>query len=226
MLISGSLHTLPLLLLAWPRAPLPVPPPPEDQRISLRLIAPTAPPQPLEERQADAPTPARQASAAHPTPTPPAPPPTPQPQGSVAASETGGSGRAPLLVALPAVASAAAPAVNSVAAAPPSPDAPPAPQLAGEASERWEAKLMARLERHRYYPASARARRQQGVVWVNAQISREGTLLALRLEQGSGNALLDEAALRTFRRAEPLPPIPDDMPAPQQVSLPVEYFLR
>ncbi len=112
MLISGSLHTLPLLLLAWPRASLPVPPPPEDQRISLRLIVPTAPPQPLEERQADAPTPARQASAAQPTPTPPAPPPTPQPQGSLAASETGGSGRAPLLVALPAVASAAAPAIN------------------------------------------------------------------------------------------------------------------
>jgi len=147
-------------------------------------------------------------------------------QATLAASEQGKEGRDPLPVAQPAAANAASPSVQSVAAAPPVPDAPPAPQVSGQASDRWEAQLMARLERHRYYPASARARRQQGVVWVHAQIGREGDLLALRIEQGSGNALLDEAALRTFQRAVPLPRVPDDMPAPQQVSLPVEYFLR
>ncbi|HHA2463723.1 TPA: energy transducer TonB, partial [Stenotrophomonas maltophilia] len=97
---------------------------------------------------------------------------------------------------------------------------------AGAASDQWEARLMARLERYRYYPAAARSRRQQGTAWVRASIDREGRLLALRLEQSSGQPMLDDAALQTFRRAQPLPPIPDELKAPQELVVPVEYYLR
>ncbi|MDU1661803.1 MAG: energy transducer TonB, partial [Stenotrophomonas maltophilia] len=53
-----------------------------------------------------------------------------------------------------------------------------------------------------------------------------GRLLALRLEQSSGQPMLDDAALQTFRRAQPLPPIPDELKAPQELVVPVEYYLR
>lgn len=85
---------------------------------------------------------------------------------------------------------------------------------------------MARLERHRYFPSAARARRQQGTAWVRASVDRSGRLRALLLERSSGEPMLDEAALQTFRRAQPLPRIPDDLPAPQERVVPVEYYLR
>jgi len=225
--ISVGLHLLPLLLLVhWVATPAALPPPEQDMRISLRLLAPAAPPQPVEERHADTPRPAQQASAPQPSKAPPPPLPTAAREGERAASETGGSGRQPLLVAPPAASTNAAPATASVAAAPPTPDAPPADLQAGAASDQWEARLMARLQRYRFYPATARARRQQGTAWVRVSLDRTGSLLALRLEQSSGQPLLDEAALQTFRRAQPLPPIPDEMNAPQELVVPVEYYLH
>lgn len=225
--ITAVLHLLPLLLLVhWVAAPPMLPPPEQDVRISLRLLAPATPPQPVEERQADTPSQAQQARASQPAKSPPPPKPTAAREGELAASETGGTGRTPLPVAPPAAATDASPAPASITAAPPAPAAPPADFQAGAASDQWEARLMARLERYRYYPAAARSRRQQGTAWVRASIDREGRLLALRLEQSSGQPMLDDAALQTFRRAQPLPPIPDQLKAPQELVVPVEYYLR
>ena len=84
---------------------------------------------------------------------------------------------------------------------------------------------MARLERYRYYPAAARSRRQQGTAWVRASIDRR-TPAGPAVEQSSGQPMLDGAALQTFRRAQPLPPIPDELKAPQELVVPVEYYLR
>ncbi len=57
--ITIGLHLLPLLL-GWVATPPMLPPPEQDVRISLRLLAPATPPQPVEERQAD--TPARRST--------------------------------------------------------------------------------------------------------------------------------------------------------------------
>ncbi|MDZ7473534.1 energy transducer TonB [Stenotrophomonas pavanii] len=225
--ISIGLHLLPLLLLIhWVATP-PLPPPAEqDVRISLRLLAPATPPQPVEERQADAPSQAQQARASRPTRSPPPPKPTTRHDGELAASARGGSGEHALPPAPAAAVTDTPPAQASITAAPPTPDAPPADIQAGAASDQWDARLMARLERYRYYPAAARARRQQGTAWVRASIGRTGRLLSLRLEQSSGQPELDAAALQTFRRAQPLPPIPDELKAPQERVVPVEYYLR
>ena len=225
--ISIGLHLLPLLLFVhWVAMPPPLPPPEADVRISLRLLAPAAPPQPVEEHQAERLSQAQQARASQARKSPPPPLPTAARDGEQAASEIGGSGRQPLPLAPPAAATDARPATASITAAPPAPDAPPADFQAGAASDQWEARLMARLERYRYYPASARSRRQQGTAWVRASIDREGQLRTLRLEQSSGQPMLDDAALQTFRRAQPLPRIPDELPAPQELVVPVEYYLR
>ena len=75
--ITVVLHLLPLLLLVhWVAMPPMLPPPEQDVRISLRLLAPATPPQPVEERQADTPSQAQQARASQPAKSPSPPKPT------------------------------------------------------------------------------------------------------------------------------------------------------
>jgi protein TonB len=206
------------LLWTQHRTPLQLPPP-EADRTQLVLLPPRAPEVPVEE--VIAPTPRDAASVQHQKPQPPRPLPVTPPRAT-----------ANWIIPPPTpptpVADAPAPVQQqaSVAAAPPSPPLPPGPSEATPGRDSWEGRVMARLERFRRYPGPARARRQEGVAYVRVSLSREGKLLALALENGSGHALLDQAALDTFRRAEPLPPVPADRSAPVELSFPVEFFMR
>lgn len=119
-----------------------------------------------------------------------------------------------------------APAAESVleTTAPRTLVAPPAAQLSNRADPSWEALLLGHLEKFRRYPATAKG--QAGVAYVSFRMNRQGQLLAAQILRSSGNAALDRAALETFRRAEPLPPIPADRPDVLDLSLPVEFFQR
>lgn len=110
--------------------------------------------------------------------------------------------------------------------APKSLPAPPAGQASSDKEPSWEAKLLAHLEKHRRYPATSRARRDQGVAHVRFRMNRAGRVLDAALIRSSGIPELDRAALATIRRAQPLPPIPDGRPDPLDLSMPVEFFLR
>lgn len=110
--------------------------------------------------------------------------------------------------------------------APKSLPAPPASSTSNDQPASWEAKLLAHLERHRRYPAASLARRDQGVAHVRFRMNRAGGVLEVVLIRSSGIPELDRAALATIRRAQPLPPIPDDRPDPLDLSVPVEFFLR
>lgn len=72
-----------------------------------------------------------------------------------------------------------------------------------------------------FYPAEAIAQGLQGEVDVLLVIDETGKVTAARVEQGSGHALLDEAALRAVRSLQSLP-----ADAPRQVVLPVRFRLR
>jgi TonB family protein len=65
--------------------------------------------------------------------------------------------------------------------------------------------LLQLLAKHKHYPFKARLRKEQGVVHVNFQLSAQGELSALSIKKTSGFARLDEAALKMFRAAFPLP---------------------
>lgn len=58
------------------------------------------------------------------------------------------------------------------------------------------------------YPEEARRRKLQGSVMIGIDIRRDGTIDSLQLLRSSGNKLLDDAALRIARLAEPYPPLP------------------
>lgn len=72
-----------------------------------------------------------------------------------------------------------------------------------------------------FYPAEAIARGLEGEVLVLLIIDEAGKVSAARVEQGSGQPLLDDAALRAVRSLQSLP-----ADAPRQVVLPVRFRLR
>lgn len=111
-------------------------------------------------------------------------------------------------------------------AAPKTAPAPPAPQVSSNAPDTWEGRVLARLEKFRRYPGAARSARQQGVVYIRFRINRDGHVLSSALVRSSGSPALDQAALETLRRADPLPKIPPDRPDEIELSVPVEFFIR
>ena len=77
----------------------------------------------------------------------------------------------------------------------------------------WAAYLRAWVDRaervgNLNYPDEARRRQLSGTVVINIGIRRNGTIERADIVQSSGIALLDEAALRIARLAEPYPPLP------------------
>ncbi|WBO23890.1 energy transducer TonB family protein [Sphingomonas abietis] len=111
-------------------------------------------------------------------------------------------------------------------AAPKTAAAPPAPQVSSNTPDTWEGRVLARLQKYQRYPGEAKSARQQGVAYIRFRMSRDGHVLSSSLVRSSGFADLDQAALDTLRRADPLPKIPADRPDEIELSVPVEFYLR
>jgi protein TonB len=100
-------------------------------------------------------------------------------------------------------------------------DAPPADFQAGAASDQWEARLMARLERYRYYPAAAPA---AGHDWVRASIDREDACRRCGWSSPVANRCSTTRRRRSAARSRCRPF--HELKAPQELVVPVEYYLR
>lgn len=118
-----------------------------------------------------------------------------------------------------AAAPAPAPAPPGIERATREPAAPAAPAAAARqqggslarpeiAPERYEAALLAHLERNKRYPRAARVRGDEGVVTVLFTLDRNGRVSEARVLRSSGSTALDGAALDTVRRASPMPAPP------------------
>jgi len=89
------------------------------------------------------------------------------------------------------------------------------------------AALQAWLEKHKEYPARARARRQQGTVLLYFEMSRDGKVSAASIREGSGHSALDKEAIALLERAAPLPPPPPDFGGERiKMVIPVQFSLR
>lgn len=115
---------------------------------------------------------------------------------------------APPVAAPVAIVYSPAPVPVAAKAQPPS-RAPAAPATASPMD--WQSRVLGRLNAVKRYPASARARRQQGVALIRFSVDRAGVVRDVVLARSSGFALLDREALALPRRASPLPPPPEDM---------------
>lgn len=209
--ISIALHgALAAALVVGGLAPMMMAPPPSPPMlVALENASPPVPPREVAqgpeqvERQASRsvpvalPTPRLTAAAPDPIPAPPPRPATPSDPGPAAPETT----------------------------APPARPAPPATRASSSAADTWEGRVLAALEKHRRYPKAAQARRQQGVAYIRFRVDRGGKVLWSRLERSSGFGELDRAAVEAPRRAQPLPPIPNDRPAEVELAAPVEFFI-
>ena len=107
---------------------------------------------------------------------------------------------------------------------PPSPPPPSAPAPVSDAG--YEGRVMTKLAQAKRYPTAARARREEGTAQVRFTVSRQGRVSGVSLARSSGSTTLDREAMDTVRRAQPLPPVPEGMTAPMQMTLGVAFTLR
>lgn len=103
----------------------------------------------------------------------------------------------------------------------------PPQRIASVSLPTWRSQLEIALERSKRYPAGAQARHQHGVVHVTFVIDREGRLISSRIDRGSGHAVLDEEALALLQRAQPFPPLPDEIAGAHVIlAVPIRFNLR
>jgi protein TonB len=95
------------------------------------------------------------------------------------------------------------------------------------AIQSWRSLMVARLQQAKRYPATAEARREQGVVTLSFSVDRNGRVLSRHIAKSSGHASLDEEVLALVMRAQPLPPFPPAMTqAIVNLAVPIRFSLR
>lgn len=177
------------------------------------LAAPASPPQPEREAEKDAPEPVEESD------------PVPAKAVTVEAPPAAIALAPPLPASVP-VADPQPRPPQAESAAPKAIEAPPAETVSSNAKDSWESRVLARLASRKRYPATARARRDQGVVWVRITIDRQGRVLGVALAQGSGSGALDREAIALPQRVSPLPEPPKDRAGETlELVVPVEFML-
>jgi protein TonB len=227
-----ALHAL-LGFYLWNWHQAPPPPPPASLNVTMIDLEPApappqpvAPPQPIVPPQAVMPPqavveppPVEKPPEAKPEVKPlPKPKPKPEPVQRHAVVR-------PVPVPLPSEAPPA-PAETSPPAPPAAP--PPAPARApSNAVASFRDLLAAHLARYKRYPAAAQRKGEEGVAMVHFALDHQGHVSGIRIERSSGHALLDDEVLALLRRAQPLPPLPQDIAAAQlEFDEPVQFSLR
>lgn len=116
----------------------------------------------------------------------------------------------------------------SASAAAPETPIPPPPRESSRQKEvprGWLAEVRKQFrkldEQGLFYPPEAIAQGLQGEVLVLLVLDEAGQVVAARVEQGCGHAILDAAALRAVRSLHSLP-----ADAPRETLLPVRFRLR
>lgn len=102
-------------------------------------------------------------------------------------------------------------------------------KLSGDAidmASNFQQQLLAYIESYRRYPENARSNHIEGSVQISFTMDRNGRVLNIRIVHSSGNTELDDEAIKTVLRAQPLLPIPTDLPAPLNIVLPVDFKLQ
>ncbi|MBI2253231.1 MAG: TonB family protein [Proteobacteria bacterium] len=134
----------------------------------------------------------------------------------------------PIATPQPATASTAAPAPPnlpsaSVAAAPKSSMDP----QAAFATAQWHQLFNEHIKKYRKYPKSARRKHLEGSPTVAFVFDRAGNVMSAEILRSSGIAALDEEAIATFQRADPLPALPPEIAGDtKRMTLRIDFKLN
>ncbi len=204
-------------------APQPEPAPPPSPETTVPLLSSPEPATTVQPSDIVHAAPPPEIPRAVPPPPRPAPPakPVPRMPRPVATSRP---------AARPAPAPQAEAAVQPMTAAPPAAAAPSAASPAAASASAipgWRSALISRLQQAKRYPAGARSSGEQGVATVTFTMDRSGHVLSAVLVRSSGSAALDAEATAMVHRAEPLPPLPADLPGSTvTMTIPVGFRLE
>lgn len=104
---------------------------------------------------------------------------------------------------------------------------PPRPRPSAAQIASWHRKIALQVERHKGYPAAARARHEMGTAELAFTLDRNGKVVASRVVHSSGSAALDQETIETVRRAQPFPPPPANMPGETfDFTVPIRFNIR
>ncbi|HEY4275029.1 MAG TPA: TonB family protein, partial [Rhizomicrobium sp.] len=92
-----------------------------------------------------------------------------------------------------------------------------------DVASEFERQLLAHIEPYRHYPTGVGRDRPTGVVEIMFAMDRDGIVTGVWIKQSSGYPILDQEAVATVLRAQPLPHIPQDLPSPLNIALPVSF---
>ena len=103
----------------------------------------------------------------------------------------------------------------------------PAVNANAKAIPHWQNQLMAKLNQAKRYPYRARRMRQEGIVYIEFIMDRNGKVISKALKQTSGHHLLDKETLALLERAQPLPPPPQEMTGTTvELVVPIRFSLN
>lgn len=97
---------------------------------------------------------------------------------------------------------------------------PPNRRRAGGTGDPRLMRMWKKINRSKYYPLHARRNSWKGKPRVTFKTGKEGQIEYVRLAKSCGITLLDDAAIKTIRRAAPLPHYP------KPITLTIRYSLR
>jgi len=111
------------------------------------------------------------------------------------------------------------------------PTPPPPPRVDDGERMRQITDFQRALQRHLLrqlmYPAQARARKEEGVVYVRVAMSRAGQVISAVVQDASDFPQLNTEAVAVIQRAQPLPlPPPAVTGDPVDLIIPVTFNLR
>jgi protein TonB len=108
--------------------------------------------------------------------------------------------------------------------------APSAPAQAAQETgslETYRRDLLGMAARYKRYPLVARDNNWEGMATVRLAIGANGMIASLLIEQSSGHAVLDRAALEMIRKAKGAVPIPAALRGkPFVITIPVLYEIK
>lgn len=87
----------------------------------------------------------------------------------------------------------------------------------------YRARLLAHIQPFRRYPAQAGALDAKVVTQLTFRVDQDGRIEGVWVKDSSGVAALDNEAMATVLRAQPMPHVPAGLPSPLTVQLPVSF---
>ncbi len=85
-------------------------------------------------------------------------------------------------------------------------------------------RLLAKIEKNKFYPTVARKRNLQGMIQVRFRLGCGGEVEAVEID--GKHSLLRKAAMKAIEAAKPLPKIPDEIECPMLVNYAMAYELE